>query len=308
MSTGPVSSVDIRQLEALRAVVEHGTFGRAADALGYTQSAVSQQIGSLERATGVSLFTRRTGPRPPKLTEAGRLLNEHGVAVLERLHLATADLDQFRAGERGRVAIGTFQSISVAILPDLIAAMHTRHPGIDVTLFESDEQPELVDGLIGGDLDLSFAVEPLEHPGIRCMPLLDDRWVVLTRADELPAVNRRKEVPLSWLHNRPLIGQTSSHCQLLVENHLRREGVETNVVFRTADNKAVANMVRSGMGVAVMPLLAVDPTEDVLVTPLDSLIPPRRLVLAQVADRAPSAAVANFVALIEEFRSLARSA
>ena len=299
--------LDVRHLEALRAVVEHGTFGRAAVALGYTQSAISQQIASLERSTGVELFDRRPGPRPPVLTEAGRRLDEHGSAVLDRLRLAAADLEEFRAGERGRVAVGTFQSISVSVLPILIARMHVDHPAVDVTLLESDEQPRLIADLLAGHLDVSFAVEPVLESGVETTLLFEDAWMVLTPVDDPPEVDSRGEVPLAWLRNRPLVGQTSSHCQLLVETNLRKAGVEAEVVFRTADNKAVANMVRTGMGAAVMPLLAVDDSDDVLATPLDRSISPRRIVLALASGRSATPAMERFVALAEEISATARA-
>src|SRR6266540_12457 len=104
--------VELRHLAALEALADEGSFGRAAAALGYTQSAVSQQIAALERAVGVRLVERPGGPRPVTLTEAGRLLLRHANAIVARMQAAAADLAAFSEGAAGTLRIGTYQSVS----------------------------------------------------------------------------------------------------------------------------------------------------------------------------------------------------
>src|SRR6476619_4497094 len=111
--------LEIKHLVALQAVAAERSFGRAASRLGFTQSAISQQIAALERIVGEPVFDRPGGPRPVELTPAGRVLCDHASAILERLARADDDLARLRAGEAGRIVIGTFQSISVRVLPDL---------------------------------------------------------------------------------------------------------------------------------------------------------------------------------------------
>src|SRR3954467_1973784 len=107
ISTRPLAlrDLDIRHLMALQAVADERSFGRAAQRLGFTQSAISQQVAALERIVGTTLFDRPGGPRPVELTPAGAALLPHAVAVLERLHQAGDDLAALAAGTVGRITI-----------------------------------------------------------------------------------------------------------------------------------------------------------------------------------------------------------
>src|SRR4051795_8285536 len=110
--------VELRHFAALQAVATEGSFGRAAHRLGYTQSAVSQQIAALERIVGEQLVERPGGPRPVSLTEAGQLLLRHAESIVARMQAAQADLHALRAGEAGTLRIGTFQSAGARVLPE----------------------------------------------------------------------------------------------------------------------------------------------------------------------------------------------
>src|SRR5688500_7193491 len=103
--------VEVRHLAALEAVAREGSFGRAAEALGYTQSAISQQIQTLERIVGERLLERPGGPRAVSLTEAGQLLLRHAEAIVSRLHAAQADMTALVEGQAGSLRIGTFPSV-----------------------------------------------------------------------------------------------------------------------------------------------------------------------------------------------------
>src|SRR3954468_10792122 len=124
--------VELRHLLALQAIAEHGSFGRAARALGYTQSAISQQIAALERAIGEKLNEPPGGPRPVSLTEAGQLLLRHAEAIVARMKAAQADLHALRAGEAGTLRIGTFQSAGARVLPEVMRRFTTQWPQIEV--------------------------------------------------------------------------------------------------------------------------------------------------------------------------------
>ena len=112
--------IELRHLAALQAVGDERSFGRAARRLGYTQSAVSQQIATLERIVGQRLLERPGGPRPVSLTEAGRLLVRHAEAIVARLDAAEADFRALSDGEAGTLRIGTYQSVGNKILPTLL--------------------------------------------------------------------------------------------------------------------------------------------------------------------------------------------
>ena len=121
MSADGLVGVEARHLAALQAVAEEHSFSRAAERLGYAQSAVSQQIAALERAVGLKLVERPGGPRPVSLTEAGEVVLRHADRLLARLGALRADLDQLVAGESGTIRVGTFQSAGARILPGVSA-------------------------------------------------------------------------------------------------------------------------------------------------------------------------------------------
>ncbi|MBL8777708.1 MAG: LysR family transcriptional regulator [Acidimicrobiales bacterium] len=275
-----LGQVELRHLVALRAVAAERSFGRAATRLGYTQSAISQQIAALERAVGEVLFERPGGPKPVALTPAGVLLLAHAEAILDRVAAAEADLAAYRAGRVGHLTIGTFQSVSVELLPPLLTRLRHERPDITVSLVEEDEQANLLRALTAGELDLSFVVAPVDDGPYDFIALADDPFVVISSADE-PLTPDGVPVPADVLDGLPLIGQSLTACQILIEDGMRQVGAEPNVVFRTTDNSAVQAMVRSGMAHAVTARLAIDPTDPgIVVRRVDPPIPDRTIGLA----------------------------
>src|SRR5436309_13215063 len=150
--------LELRHLIALKAIAEEGTFGRAATQLGYTQSAISQQIAMLERIVGQRLIERPGGPRPVSLTEAGELLLRHADAIAARLQAAQADLAALDAGDAGPLRIGTYQSVGAKILPSLLSSFKAQWPKVTISLTESTDDEELLALVERGELDLTFTM------------------------------------------------------------------------------------------------------------------------------------------------------
>src|SRR5436190_9433407 len=141
------SNVELRHFAALEAVGRTRSFVAAARELGYTQSAISQQIARLERIVGQKLIERPGGPRPVSLTDAGRLLLGHAEGITARLQAAQADLEALSAGDAGMLRIGTYQSVGARILPTLLSGFKAAWPKVDITLTESSDDAELL-GLV----------------------------------------------------------------------------------------------------------------------------------------------------------------
>src|SRR6186997_2539609 len=120
--------LDLRHLVALKAIADEGTFGRAAEKLGYTQSAISQQIAALEKVVGGKLFDRPGGPRPVELTPLGSEVLDAARDLLNRVDAAGQRIDRFRSGEIGQITVGTFQSTSAAVLPLVIGRLRENFP------------------------------------------------------------------------------------------------------------------------------------------------------------------------------------
>jgi DNA-binding transcriptional LysR family regulator len=295
---GAWSALELRHLQALLAVTDEGTFSRAAARLGYTQSAVSQQIAALERMVGTPLFDRPGGPRPVELTEAGRALVDHARGVLSRLGAAQAELAAITAGERGTIRVGTVQSVGTRVLPDLLSQFRRQRPGIEFTLRESHDVYELMAAVAEGELDVTFTeVEP--DPRLQVRPMLDDPFVLVAPAGSPEA--SRPSLTLEEVASLPMIGYRNSFCHTIVSEKIFPNGRTTGYVFRSDDNPTIQGCVASGIGYWATPLLTVD-TDDpaVAVVPIEPAPEPRHVALAWPAGRRSSPAIAEFVAVAAE--------
>jgi DNA-binding transcriptional LysR family regulator len=295
-----VSQIELRQLEALIAVVDEGSFGRAAQRLGFTQSAISQQVAGLERAVGSRVLDRPRGPKRSELTPVGHVVLGHARAVLERLELAAAEVASTLAGTSGRLLIGTFQSASVKLLPDVVGRFKSEVPDVDVRLYESDDNVDLQQRLLIDELDVSFLVGPVTDEGLETIEIVTDEFVVLLPTSE--AAEHSGAFPMAGLAGRDMVGQQGGACQDLIEQGMAEHGVIPHYIFQSNDNGAVQNMVKAGMGLAVMPMLAVDSGDaGVRALPLDPPLEPRSILLAVRSERTIAPAVSRFVDLAREW-------
>lgn len=291
-----IQDLQIRHLAALRAVAQEGSFSRAAERLGFSQSAISQQISGLERVLGEPVFDRPGGPRKAELTPAGRVLLRHAETILDRLEQAGQELVDLRAGTSGRLVIGTFQSVSVKLLPTIIGLMLLEAPGLEIRLVETDYQEELAGGLHSGELDVAFMVGPVRDEQVETVELRRDPYVVVLPGEQ--GEFAPDPYPLAALVGVPMVGQQSCSCQDLIDDGLRAGGVAPNYVFRSNDNGAVQAMVRAGMGPAVLPMLAVDMADTtVAIRSLDPPLEPRSILLATRRGRTQAAAATRLIEL-----------
>ena len=273
-----VAHVEFRYLEALRAVAEEGTFTDAAIRLGYSQAAVSQQIAALESALGHSVFDRPGGARPVALTPVGRICLRHAESMLDRLDEMRADIDAMTAGIGGRLACGTFQSVSVELVPSIVGRVLGETPDLQLRVVEEDENEPLIAQLIAGDLDVTFLAGPVREPGIETIPLGQDPFVAVVAADDY--TRSLSALPAQHLSSTGIIGELAGTAQSFIEEGLRGAGVQVRYRFQTNDNGAMQAMARTGLAPAVMPLLAVNTADpEVRVLPIDPPIPPRSILL-----------------------------
>jgi DNA-binding transcriptional LysR family regulator len=286
--------LELRHLATLDAIARHRSFNRAADELGYTPSAVSQQVVAIERVVGARVFERSRGPAPIGLTEPGRVLLGHARAVLARLEAAATDVDALTQGAAGGLRIGTYQSIAARMLPSLLAEFRRDWPRIELTLLESGSHDEL-DGMVErGMLDLAFTVAYEQGDGATThVPLLSDPYVLV-----LPAGHALGEPELADLGQLDLVAYRTCRANAAVERHLRAHGVEPRVVLRAEDNALLQRLAATGIGATIMPALALDDAlEGVELRRLDRLIPDRRIGLVLHRDRYRSPASLAFVDL-----------
>ena len=289
--------VELRHLAALEAVSREGSFGRAATALGYTQSAVSQQIATLERIVGEKLIERPGGPKPVSLTEAGRLLLRHAEAIVARMAAAQADLTALHDGEAGTLRVGIYQSIGQRILPELMRRYAAAWPLVEVTLTESASDEELLQLVERGELDLTFADLPLIEGPFEFVELLRDPWLLVVPKDS-PLADRATPPPLREIAQLDLIGFRQCRSMTQIEAALRRP---IDFVFRSDHNGTVQGLVGAGVGAALLPSLAVDPNDEATrQIELGPNVPPRVIAVAWHRDRYRSPAANAFTELAAE--------
>ena len=277
-------------------MVDEGTFSAAASRLGYTQSAVSQQIAALERSVGAALLERPGGPRPPRLTQLGAVVVGHARAVVSRLLAAQADIAAVRAGDSGALRVGTMQSVGTKVLPRLLRRFQEQRPGIEVVAVEITDLTEIAGGVESGDFDLSFAPLPVPEGPFTVRPVLDDPLVLLAPADAPEAGHA--SVTLRHAARLPLIGFSDPVLDEVLLRHLRGTGAEPTFVFRSNDNPTIQGFVAAGLGYALMPRLTVDEDDpQIAVVRHVRGVPPRNLALIWHADRQLPASAATFVDL-----------
>lgn len=264
--------IEARHLRVLRAVSRTGSFSAAARELGITQPAVSQQMKALELSAGTPLVVR--AGRVTRLTEAGQALTRHATGILAGLTAAEEEVAAIIGLRAGRVRMVSFPSGSSTIVPTAIARMRAENPGTRV-LLEEAEPPRSVELLRSGDCDvaLAFRHAPLrrdadlaEWDDLAVTPLLTDRLVGLVPADHPLAPGSaggpsRREggegpVPLSALADEPWIAGCP-RCRLHLVEVCAEEGFSPRIDFATDDYPAVAGLVGAGLGVALLPELAV---------------------------------------------------
>jgi DNA-binding transcriptional LysR family regulator len=287
--------LDLRHLIALKTIADEGSFGRAAEHLGYTQSAISQQIATLERVVGLRLIDRPGGPRPVSLTEAGQTLLRHAEAIDARLLAARADMEALRAGEAGRLRVGTFQSVGARVLPTLLRCFSETHPQVEIVLLESPDEDELLELVERGELDVTFNTLPFGDGPFETIELLRDPYVLVVPTGS-PLANLKRPPTLKEITLQPLVGFSRCRAMDAIESQLSSSGRAPKIVFRSDNNGTVQGLVGAGVGISVSPLLTVnEDDETVVVVDLAGRLAPRVIGLVWHRDRRRSPAAEAFV-------------
>ena len=283
---------DARLLSVFREVATRGSFSEAALALSFTQPAVSQQIARLERELGTRLLARNAHGVTP--TPAGAVLLRHAEAVLAQLREAEAEVQAVAGVERPRLRVGAFASAAASIMPPALASLRSSQPAAEVTL-RVIELPDSVDALRTGELDMILFIDseltPFDVPaGVQAVQVLDDPMLV-----GLPYSHRlagRGAIALADLREEEWmlagVGGTCPDSNVVLRS-CRDAGFSPHITFTSEDYGAIQGMVASGMGVALIPSLAlVSAREDIVLRPLRDANPTRRVHVAFATDR-PSA-------------------
>jgi molybdate transport repressor ModE-like protein len=255
--------LDIRRLRVLSEVARHGSLAAAAQDLSYTGSAVSQQIAALEREVGTRLLERRA--RGVVLTEAGRTLVAHAGAIFAALEAAETALAELADLRRGHLRMASFATAAARVLPPALDLFRARHPGLEVTVEQASPR-EGVARLREGRLDLALTVdvEPSPADGVEVVRLFDDPFSFALHRDHPLAA--KADLTLADLATETWIEvpEASSGGRTLREA-CARVGFTPRVAFESDDYAVILELVRAGVGVALIPALALRPPQDLVV-------------------------------------------
>ncbi|MBV2356376.1 LysR family transcriptional regulator [Streptomyces sp. J2-1] len=283
--------LNLERLRTLDALARHGSVSGAAGALHVTTSAVSQQLGKLEREVGQRLLAKHG--RGVRLTDAGRLLAEHAERILSQVQLAQSDLEAHRGQVVGELRLSAFPTAARGLFPLALATLRARHPGLRVRSGELEPVPGVA-AVVRGDVDLAVVLDwynkpvPVPEELVKA-PLLDDPADVA-----LPVGHRlaeRAEVDLAELAGEEWITWGEGEfCHEWLVFTLRSKGIEPNIAHRAGETHSQLGLVRAGFGVCIAPALGRNPVPPGVVTvPLTQRV--RRHVFAvwrADADRRPS--------------------
>jgi DNA-binding transcriptional LysR family regulator len=294
--------LNLGRLHVFQEVIERGSFSAAADALSYSQSAVSQSIATLEAELGVALIERRRGGLRP--TAAGAALAAHVGGIMARIERAESEIAAIAAGRGGRLRAASFPTAGATLMPQAIAGFRASHPGVDVTLAEGEPE-EIAPRLRAGEFDLVllFEFEGVGErlgAGMRRFELFDDPLHLALRHDHPLA--RSKRVRFEDLREESWI-QTSaaSPCAKQVIRSCHAAGFEPSVSFESDDYQTVQGLVGAGVGVALIPQLALSTVrDDIVVRALDPASPARRIFAATPRGAAVTPAVATMLDVLRE--------
>jgi DNA-binding transcriptional LysR family regulator len=294
--------LDVKRLRILREVAQAGSFSAAADALYLSQSAVSQQVATLEREVGMQLLDRtREGP---KLTEAGRVLVGHADAAIARLEEAERELAAIAGLEGGELRLASFPTASATVLTEAVSIFHGRHPKVRLAVADAEPEESLPQ-LLRGDIDLALT---FDYPSIPTIEERDlDRTPLLTESMHLclpegHPLAARKVVPLAELRDEVwLCGSAPSTCGEVIRDACRSAGFEPRVGFESDDYLVTQGFIAAGLGFTLLPDLALATLRSgVVVRATEPEAPQRRVWAATRAEGACSPATNAMVEILVE--------
>jgi len=292
--------LDLTRLKVFRAVASYGSFTKAAEAMGYSQPSISHQVAQLERELSAQLFERQ--PRRVALTPAGEVFLRHVQAVL--IQLADAEREVAETAQTGGrlLRLASFPTAAATLMPSAVAAFRAQQPGSELRLAEADP-PVSVPALLAGEHDLAVTYDypvlgAAADLALELEPLCLDHMVVALPPGHGAASSGR--VTLAGLATAEWIAPHSSICRDALEFACRSAGFAPAVVSETNDYQAMQGLVAAGVGVALLPRLAVAVSRrpDVILRPLDNTVIERVTFIATRAGAYQSPLVTAFRAAL----------
>ena len=292
--------LDVKRMKVLREVAAERSFSAAAQKLGYTQSAVSQQIAALERESGSVLIERN--PRGIRLTDAGEALVRHAEGILARIADAEAELEAIAGLRGGRLRLGSFPTAGATLMPKAIAAFSSKHPGVELSLAEADPM-ESLPRLKAGELDLVLVDDTsgvLDQDEVEFEHILDDPLHIALPKDH-PLVDRPRLRFEDLAEDQWIQPTQACACSRHAEEACAKAGYVPRVAYESDDFGVVQGLVAAGVGVALLPELAlVGERSDITVRPIGKKPLMRKIYAATLANSYRSAALEEMLVTLKE--------
>src|SRR3954470_4240205 len=292
--------LDVKRMRVLREVAARGSFSGAAEALSYTQSAVSQQIAALEREAGAVLVERNA--RGVRLTDAGAALVGHADAIIARLDAAERELEAIAGLRGGPLRLVASPSAGASLMPLAVAEFRRRHPAVELSL-EPAEPAEAMDALRGGECDVALnleaSFEPFHSDAIAKTPLLDDPMFLVLPGDHPLAhkANLRLEDLADEAFIQGAIGACPDTSILL--RAANAAGFEPRIAFQSNDYTAIQGFIAAGVGMGLIPDLAlVSVRDDIVIRDLGPQAPSRGVFAATLAGSYQSPAASAMLEIL----------
>lgn len=293
--------LDIPRLRVLRAVVATGSIRASASALGYTPSAVSQQLAVLQRETGLQLFERSGRGIEP--TAAGQALAAEADTLFEAFSRTERVVGDLRAGRVGSLSIGYFGSAGATWLAPTVAVLRAEFPELRLDLLLTEFTPA------DPDIDIFVEETDVERPGASVVHrLAEDPYLAVVRVDDPLAGKSR--VPLADLAERHWVDNDlrEGPCRQVLLNACAQAGFSPSFVVETHDYRTAMSFVATGIGLTVVPALGIgELPQDLTTVALVSPTPIRHLSLAVKKSSAQHPAARRAIELLEGLVRAGRS-
>jgi LysR family hydrogen peroxide-inducible transcriptional activator len=288
--------MEMHQLRYVVAVARAGNFSRAAEQCHVSQPSLSQQVQKLEEELGERLFDRLR--REVRLTPYGESFLRHAVRILEEVEQARREADDTRELLCGTVTVGVLPTIAPYLLPGVMAEFIEKYPGVEVVVQE-DTTAQLIRLALRCEVDLILASLPLEEPNLEIRQLFSEELLLALPAGH--PLTRKRNVQAADLQDERLIVMKEGHClgdQVL--SFCGRRNVKTTISFRSAQLETIQSLVRAGLGISLVPAMAVQ--RDRGTAPeyrsLQNPRPTRKVVAAWPRQRPPGRAASEFLKIL----------
>ena len=244
--------MEVHQLRYVVAVARMGNFSRAAEHCHVSQPSLSQQIQKLENELGERLFDRMK--RSAKLTPSGEAFLRRAVRILDELDAARREAAEAKDLLRGSVALGALPTIAPYLLPGVLAEFGRKFPGVDV-IVQEDTTAQLIKYLLACEIDFAVASEPIRDERMEVTELFSEELLLALPPGH--PLTRKRAISMSDLENEKFIVMKEGHClgdQVL--GFCNRRDLQPSISFRSAQLETIQALVRSGLGLSLIPAMA----------------------------------------------------